>query len=57
MFSRRGLSRVEDDKPHASFRPFDLSRHAGFRFVPAAMDPRGRKGPQLEALLASLASK
>ncbi len=27
----------------------------GFRFVPAAMDMRGRKGPQLNALLASLA--
>jgi hypothetical protein len=55
MFLRRGLSRVEDDKPHALFLPFDLSRHAGFRFVLAAMDLRGRKGPQLEALLASLA--
>ena len=29
MFSRRGLSRVEDDKPHASFRPFGSSRHGG----------------------------
>jgi hypothetical protein len=29
MFSRRGLSRVENDKPHASFRPFGSSRHGG----------------------------
>ncbi len=28
---------------------------AGFQFVPAAMDTKGRMGPQLAALLASLA--
>ena len=37
MFSRRGLSRVEDDKLHASFRPFGSSRHGGalVKTVPA----------------------
>ena len=53
------VTKAEKDKEAAMRREIATGQRSalppGFRFVPAAMDARGRKGPQLKALLASLA--